>query len=376
MTFNRIFYVAAFAESSNQDWFSLGRQRKTEQVISILSSLNSSIIRVNIAPTFTKSRCPSLVNFCTSSFIPLRYLQLLISSFLYFSQVAGFNGSSLIWLYNTRSAESLVAIVALLLRPSLRLILQLEDLPSARQLNHGISGRIDHFFTWLLSKKASHIFAVSHNVAQSFCNRYNYSLDLIKILPPLIDPSFNSQVYNRVPPFSNNTITIFYAGSYSPEKGVEDLIEAFLRLDSKEYELRLCGNSPAKLIHKYSQFDKIIFLGIVEQDRLFRSYASADIVVNPHLPILNSNYIFPFKLVEIIASGALPLTTAVPGSEVFGLPSECFFAGVDDLVDKLNNSRAIWQSNQSVLLEISAFCRCQYSLERAQNMLSCNIFMP
>lgn len=364
----KIFYVAAFANLSDHAWFSLGRMRKVDQVISTLQDLAHQVHLLNIAPcdaaTVEAGDLPvPLAKLCSTSFMPIRFLQLFANTASFFLGLRTWDSRSILWLYNTRFAESIVALAALMLRPQLRLVLQLEDLPSARAANHGLRGAVDQFTTGCLSRRANQVFAVSEGVARSFSTATQFPYESIEILPPALDPLFSVLATERREPFSTPKYTILYAGAFSREKGVYDLIEAFQSLDQMNAHLILVGSAPEKIIESFNVHLRIRFTGVIPNDELFSLYTSSDVVVNPHRKILNPNYVFPFKLVETVASGALPLTTPVPGSEAFGLPADCFIKNSQDLCEKLSNAPQLWGRHRASLQTASTLCRERYSSE-------------
>lgn len=369
----RVFYVAAFAKSSNQGWFSLGRQRKVDQVMSMLRGLGHQVIGLNIAPHDADISFPNTLSLCQSKNVLIRYLQIFFSSFRFFYFLSRRHPASILWLYNTRAAESVVAIVCLFLFPSFRLVLQLEDLPSARQENHNLAGWVDGLSTSFLSRRSSLVFAVSHNVAKEYSRLTATQESLVRILSPALHPTYLEVIDSRLKPFTESQLSILYAGSYQSDKGVLDLIEAFLRLEPGLFRLYLVGSSPAPLRDMYSGEPDIFFAGVLSDFDLFIHYSKADIIVNPHRPILNSNYVFPFKLVEIFASGALPLSTPVPGIELFSPPKECIFSGVNQLAYALSQSRSIWEANSNKIELIAEQCRVDYSFEVTQLNLKRNL---
>ena len=334
----------------------------------MLSSLGYTVLGLNIAPQHSSTR-PNIQGLCGSGFVPLRFLQLAWSSFWFFFTATPPQTAAILWLYNTRAAESLVAIMALALRPRLGLVLQLEDLPSARAENHGLAGRVDALTTAFLSRRADHIFAVSSTVAVAFHKLYPRHRSLITLLPPALDPLLEQALAQRSEPFIGCILEILYAGGYQPDKGVADLIDAFIRLPAHGFRLRLVGSAPQALIQQFKDHPAIVFTGMIPKNTLFALYAAADVVVNPHRPILHGDHVFPFKLVEIVASGALPLTTAVPGSDSFDLPSACFFQGVDELATKLMEAPRIWASHRLRLQHAAVACRARYSQEAIQKQL-------
>jgi glycosyltransferase involved in cell wall biosynthesis len=364
----KIFYVAAFAQITDHAWFSLGRMRKVDQVISTLKDLAHQVQILNIAPCdvapFKVGESPVPVErMCSTSFLPIRFLQLAAKTVLFSLGIRSWNSTSILWLYNTRFAESTVALAALILRPRLRLVLQLEDLPSAREANHGLRGAVDHFTTRCLSRRANTVFAVSEGVGRSFSSATQFPYDLIEFLPPALYPLFSLLAQKRCEPFSTSHYTILYAGSFSKEKGVFDLIEAFLSLGNIDAQLILAGSAPVKLQQSCSNRSEILFTGVISNEELFKLYTSSDVVVNPHRKILNPNYVFPFKLVETVSSGALPFTTPVPGSETFGLPADCFIENIQDLREKLSNAPCLWRQHRESLQTVSTLCRERYSSE-------------
>jgi glycosyltransferase involved in cell wall biosynthesis len=213
------------------------------------------------------------------------------------------------------------------------------------------------------------VFAVSEQVARAFTHLVQIHYDDITVLPPTLDPHFLQLAQVRNHPFSSPSITIFYAGSFSEEKGVEDLINAFLAVRSSSYKLLLSGSASESLVQAHRQNASICFLGVVSNQELFSLYTRADIVVNPHRPILNPNHVFPFKLIETVASGALPLTTPVPGAEDLGLPADCFFQDVVSLTRKLENAFSLWSHNVKIIEMASRACRIKYSFEAAKDCI-------
>ena len=359
----RIFYVAAFVGPESPNWFSVGRYRKIDQVLSLLSDLGFSIVGLNIAPV--KGLCThyKVHDLCFQSFLPLRLIQIAINSFSYLLTSTNWRDKSILWVYNTRTAEAIATIFALAVRPSFRLVLQLEDLPFARRENHGIAGFVDQCFLLLLSWRADYIFTVSPSVRSSFAAIAKFKAATPAILPPFLDPHFLNTVVSRAEPFSSDIINVFYAGSFLPEKGVEDLLTAFRTLSTKKFKLLLAGPAPDDLTIEYQHSPNIVFLGLIDNSELFQCLAHADVVVNPHRPTSNSDFIFPYKLVELMASGALPLTTRVSGAESFGLPADCFFDSASGLADKLSNAYLIWSQNRREILSVSIACRNAYSAQ-------------
>jgi glycosyltransferase involved in cell wall biosynthesis len=372
-SFANILIIAAYCNPWNSKWFSPGRHRKLVQVEALLISLGFIIKRFSIAPE--KSNCESSywVSLCNFNWPPLRLGQLLCNA--YFASGKDQRGDSYqwLWLYNTRLAEAIVALAFLLKNPRLKLFLQLEDLPAARHANSGFRGWLDNISTLLLTRHAACVSAVSQPVAEAFSKLTSYSLDRIILLPPLLDEGYQLKIASRHTPFSNSHYTALYAGGYGPDKGVDDLLVAFRQLSQNNIRLMLLGPVPSSLRDQLRNQAAIEIIGMVSDERLFSAYAEADIVINPHRPILNSSFIFPFKLIEIMASGALPITTAMPGLESFDLPSECIFEGSHQLALKLNDASGIWARHRIQIELVAKEVRKCYSMVNAKRVLEQNL---
>ena len=365
----KILYVAAFVGPEVPGWFSVGRYRKIDQVLRLLTDLGFSILGLNIAPVKGSWSNYTIHNLCHSTLLPVRLFQITKSSFSYFLASVEPRDSSILWLYNTRAAEAIVAVVALILRPSLKLVIQLEDLPFARKENHCFAGLVDQLFMLLLSLRADLIFTVSGSVGNSFTAITKSLATKPHTLPPFLDDLFLDKVVSRPEPFSGDSVNVFYAGSYLSEKGVEDLLTAFRTLSTDKFKLFLAGPAPSALIRLFQDSHNIIFLGLLENSALFNRLAIADVVVNPHRPTSNSDFIFPYKLVELIASGALPLTTRVSGADTFQLPTDCYFSNATELAEKLRNSHLIWSRNRRQIRLVSIACRQAYSSQSVRSDL-------
>ena len=325
--------------------------------------------RLSIAPGSPTPEAPPYLPLCFHSRPFIRLAEIFLRSFWLGGKLSSEEQPQWLWLYNTRFAEGLVAFALILRMPKLKLVLQLEDMPAARLANSGLRGWLDGISTFLLSRHAHSVFAVSIPVAQAFNRITRFPLGHISLLPPLLDDSYQDQLAKRTSPFSNSIYTIVYAGGYSSEKGVDDLICAFRQLRPKLYRLLLLGPIPDKLKASLTGIQDITILGMVPDRILFSSYVNADVIVNPHRPILNSGHIFPFKLIEIMASGSLPLSTAMPGLDSYGLPGECLFSGSTELAAKLSDAPAIWARNRSQLKDLATRVRQRHSVEKAKDSL-------
>ena len=355
-------YVGPFPSVQSKKWFSPGRHAKTKQVIDTLIDLGYDCKVLNTCPCIDDQKNYLTLNLCTSRNRIIRYLQLVTNSINCFSADKYRNRANLIWLYNTKLPELLVALNALVACPKAKVILQLEDLPKARKENGGIEGFIDYFSTRILAKIAFKVFAVSQAVGNAFASEYGYKKRFF-ILPPSLDSNYLEIISKREPPLTNqHSRIILYAGGYSYDKGVDILLNAFKDLNPLKYNLYLVGPAPNLLISQFSIYDNIKFFGVIGKQQLYRLYSEADIVVNPHRPILNSNYIFPFKTIEQLASGCLPFFTRSIYTENFSFPDDCYFDVASELMMKIEDSSSLLAKNKDQLEQLSQNVRDYYSI--------------
>jgi glycosyltransferase involved in cell wall biosynthesis len=357
-------------------WFSPGRHKKMNQVADLLDSLGYDVTVVNTAPFFFASPKFLVINLCTESHPLLRYLQIIFGSFKLCAKLRAQNSNNVFWFYNTRFPELLCLLFGCINLPRAKIVIQIEDIPAARATKGIISEMLDTISTFIfLSRRPSHVFAVSQVVAYEFSRIYKLIPDDISILPPLLSDHYCEVISARQRPFQRHAVRIVYAGGYEKEKGVEDLIDAFKSSIHAGFisELILIGAAPSLLRSRCANYSNICFMGHLSDNDLYDAYAQADIIVNPHKPILNSSYVFPFKTIEIVASGALPLTTRMPGIDDLGLPIDCFFDDALQLQSKLLTSQCLWRKNEARLLTLSEKIRNDFSFRSFRNKVNLSL---
>lgn len=99
--------------------------------------------------------------------------------------------------------------------------------------------------------------------------------------------------------------TILYTGALSARYGLIDLVQAFMKIPDKEYELWLCGSGDAvNTINDYSKIDnRIKYLGKKNHDEVLSLQRMASLLVNPrHSNEVFTRYSFPSKTMEYLYS--------------------------------------------------------------------------
>ena len=105
----------------------------------------------------------------------------------------------------------------------------------------------------------------------------------------LINKNFSEQrlfifpnfISNKPKPNLNSKKQFLYAGRISKEKGVEELIEAFISLDLSDFKLKILGTGPdlKKLKSKYN-LNNVEFSGFRENNEVIREIQKSFAVIS------------------------------------------------------------------------------------------------
>jgi len=104
----------------------------------------------------------------------------------------------------------------------------------------------------------------------------------------------------------NNKKVILYTGTLHYKFGIENLLEAFLKIESKNYELWLCGSGEAE--NKIKQLSKkdirIKFFGYLTASEIEKLQQRCTVLINPRQNEGEyTKYSFPSKTMEYMLSG-------------------------------------------------------------------------
>jgi len=147
--------------------------------------------------------------------------------------------------------------------------------------------------------------AVSHDTATQLINNWKILRRLVRVLHnPLEVPSRISKPQNKI-------FTIGFASRLLKEKGVLDLLEAFLMLDNKKLKLLIAGDGPLletlkKDVLKNRLEEKIIFEGSLDDMTSF--YRKLDLFVFP-----SWGEGLPYVVAEAMSHGVATVATEVGG---------------------------------------------------------------
>lgn len=112
-----------------------------------------------------------------------------------------------------------------------------------------------------------------------------------------------------------NLFVIVAAGSLTQLNGFDEIINGFLLTKNPNYRLVIAGagNLQTNVIQAAQSDGRINYLGHLSFTEVLKLYETADCIINMRLTKrFNTNYVFPSKIFEALAS-ATPVITTCPG---------------------------------------------------------------
>lgn len=171
-----------------------------------------------------------------------------------------------------------------------------------------------------------------YGIAYQYLQRRSYRRALVMVISPHLAPPANNrrvvhtsslseadipQIQPKLRRLEGRRAVVLYTGRVIEEKGLFEAVEAIASLRSQGFdlELRLAGwsdGTDALLQRRAAELgvaDRLVFLGLLDKERLLDAYRSADIYISPtyHEGGLNR------ALHEAMAHGLPTVSTSVPG---------------------------------------------------------------
>jgi glycosyltransferase involved in cell wall biosynthesis len=152
------------------------------------------------------------------------------------------------------------------------------------------------------------LLVISHPLQEFFAGKIRRTAQLL-LVPPIVDPKEFSMRRD-----DTDELTIVYCGTLTQKKdGILTLIRAFREVCNKYDNLRLyvvgrgSGNNDEEesrqLARDFRIEDRIIFAGYVPRERLRRLVCDASVLALAKPTGLQSDYCFPSKIAEYLATG-------------------------------------------------------------------------
>ncbi|WP_435234246.1 glycosyltransferase [Psychromonas sp. PT13] len=366
-----IIIVAPYSPVSLTSTPHLGAARKIEMVIETLSELDSDIMLVNSA--HNNLDAVAQIEEIIISGVTVKHYTLTC----YSSQKLGklfnlkdasaavnkcleFGNPKLLWLYNSYAFENNFSRI-LNKKVDVPVIFEFEDWHFSRSRGLNPKPYIDHLLWKLNLKNINFAFGVNDKLVNKM-KKFGVSSQLLPGIVPvnLIESCDKSCCFN------NKLIKVGYFGGLSVEKGVDKIIEIVEQLpENFKLVISGAGHLETNLQELMEQFsDKLEFHGRVSESQLYTLIASVDVILNPHSPITDmSEGVFPFKVIEGIASGRLLISTPVPSAKVAGLlDGVLFYDGTSNqLLDSIVSSKDFYNNHNEKIIASMCIAREEFS---------------
>jgi glycosyltransferase involved in cell wall biosynthesis len=220
----------------------------------------------------------------------------------------------LVWLYNGYAFEALFAREMRRYSPC-PLVLEFEDWHFARGRGLNPKPLIDWFAWRELLPQLNHVFVVNAELAK----RVPSTRIGVSLLPGIV-PARLSLLARENPPFRDaNATRLGFFGGLTREKGADLLLDLIDDLPlGFSLDVTGAGELEGAFERKAATHPGILrYHGQVSDQVLYELLANCDVILNPHSPIsLMRNGVFPFKVIEAIASGRLLISTALPTAAI------------------------------------------------------------
>jgi len=353
-----IMIVAPYSPIGSGDIPALGAAKKIASVVGALAALGRDVILVNSAHNATQhapmrfERCeirPGL-RVCTVT-LPTRTNRPLgkVANLLFARSLArevvrevAADGVALLWIYNGYAFESRFAL-EVMGKTGCPLVIELEDMPFARKRPTNLKPMLDDYYLRRILPEAKLVTCVNEFIALALEIPPGKTL----LLPGLVDGNLVNTMAVRTP-FSGPFRTAGYFGHLAEEKGADVLLQV---IENPPSGWRFIVTGTGALAEKFATKareapDVLKFFHNASDAEVTSQMFECDVVINPHRSIADmGNGVFPFKVIEGLASGRLVISTAVPSCGIDLENSMLFFDGSDvSLRDALDDAYGFYIS--------------------------------
>lgn len=209
-------------------------------------------------------------------------------------------------IYNIDEYTVILAWLCRLWMHSVPIILEYEDsvAVTGRSILPGRQSVWRILEKWVQSR-LSGVVAVNQQLADAMQNENSF------VLPGVIAEDFCRIAPGRSAPMATGRpLTAAFAGSLTPDKGVDKILAVAERFRGQiKFVIAGTGMLYDQLVIEAAHCGgDVTVAGYLDRERLDDLLLTADILLNPH-HAESSGGIFPFKVVEYLASGGIVLTT-------------------------------------------------------------------
>ena len=265
---------------------------------------------------------------------------------------------------NVHSLSSLpLGVICKILKGSV-LIYDTHELETETISQSGFRKKFAKFIEKKLIPFSDHVFVVSESIASWYQEQYRIKRPTVVLNVPSITKKQKFNIFREKFPIKSSQKILIYQGDLSYGRGVEILLNVFLKRDHNNCVVVFMGNGDLreKIIKASNKSTIIFFHDFVNPKNVYKYTASADIgVALIENACLSYYYCLPNKLFEYAMSGlpvivsnvyemAKLVESAENGVVTKCIGKECFEAAIKDILSKNLtklglNSRKIAEKN-------------------------------
>jgi glycosyltransferase involved in cell wall biosynthesis len=279
-----------------------------------------------------------------------------------------------IWLYNGYAFEMLFALKA---KSTLKvpMIFEFEDWHFSRGRGLNPKPTIDYCFWRLAAGSMAGAFVVNKLLA----NKMQGLTKRIELLPGIV-PQVLADIASHYPPFNTTAVAInigFFSG-LNTEKGADIVLQLAHQLP-EGFVLHVTG--AGALGQDFEQAaaalkGKLCYYGRVDDKTLYQIIAKCDVMLNPHTSIEHmNNGVFPFKVIEAVASGRLLISTPVLTEGLLDVLAGVQFVNhsVEDFLDAILVCQQYFNTHSKLIAECAVIANHKFGehalLEKIKTMV-------
>lgn len=371
-----ILFIGAYSGNPRENIRHLAAARKIGFILTVLSEVDRDLVLVNSAPVMGKHRniLFDRVSLANGVSIPVieprtypntragRIINLIQASSLVDCVVERYGVPDLVWCYNGRAFASLIGGYCKRKYRSM-IITEFEDWHFARRSVYNPIALID-WLLWRINIQYIDYGFVVNGVLAGKLNRYHIPST---ILPGVVFDSIND-ASGLMKPFSSDLITVGYFGGLSYEKGAGFLLKLIGAAQKQQLQIKFIITGNGELVNGFEQYSReypefVCYLGIVSEEDLADAVASVDVILNPHS--VNKG-IFPFKVLEGVASGRLVISSLLSSSDDLELDwlnkaiVECPL-DTESFLNAILNSRQLYSDRRNSIMAAMSIARNRFS---------------
>lgn len=278
----------------------------------------------------------------------------------------------IVWCYNAYAFEMRAARHAENQFRS-KIILEFEDWHFSRALFFNPKAILDWFFWRRCLKSISYCYAVNEWLKNKM-KSHGVPCDL---LPGILTNDI-LKLHSNCPPFQQISQPVLvrcgYFGGLSIEKGAGRILELIELSVEKKLPIEWYVSGKGELENGFlgisrARSDAVKFYGLVSDLELSKIVGSVDVILNPHEHMPG---VFPFKVLESVATGRLVLSTPIK------LPSELDWLGASmqiqpysasSWLDFLLKSKELYGQKESAIKNACDISRSKFGFEAVRKSL-------